>query len=379
MKHLRSLLVVTSITASSVAQVTPLGVLHNVDTVGASRGSNPVANFNPVTLFNRFDHENYTGWGYSTTNPGFREITGMHFFWQDQDASTQEAVSMVVYTEDPALPDYPLVSAPIATVGPMYPGPSTGSGAVAFEVTTAFATPILVPSTADVFLGITLHTAWNATITDGESIHMAAGSAGLASGLADLPGASAPAGLSIGGFYEASTLTLAYSAPLRRQWKIEPLLATPGGVATALHYGDTAHAAANTFPGTACMFSSQFPDSASPSLNAGRADDLGMMWRSSGIPDGTLVFFLADISPVFGPEVPLNAYAPGSVGALCLHSATLTVLGFSATASGQASHLIVWPPAARPFLPGLPVAQQAIALDSANGRFLAGPAQISTL
>jgi len=103
------------------------------------------------------------------------------------------------------------------------------------------------------------------------------------------------------------------------------------------------------------------------------------MWRSSGIPDGTLVFFLADISPVFGPEVPLNAYAPGSVGALCLHSATLTVLGFSATASGQASHLIVWPPAARPFLPGLPVAQQAIALDSANGRFLAGPAQISTL
>jgi hypothetical protein len=370
-----SLIALAALAAPALAQAT-LGITDNTNAMLSSRGSTAVANFNPVTVFNRIDREKYAGWGYSDANPGFREIHGVHYILQDQDASTAESFSVVIYTEDPARPDYPLVAAPIATIGPLSWG-GIGSGIAAYQITTTFGTPILVPAGADVFLGITLHTPFNATLTDGPSIQLTIGVPNSSTGQADLPGGSAPAGLTFGGYYEATSQTLAYSSPLLRQYYIDPILQT-GGVALVQHYGDALHPAANTHPGTGCMFSSQYPDSSSPSRNAGRADDIAMSWAAN-VPDGTLVFFLADVSLGFGPEVPLSAYAPGSTGALCLNAGSMTVLGFATTQTGLAYYQIVWGPAVRPYLPGLPLAQQGIALDAANGSFRAGPAQISIL
>jgi hypothetical protein len=372
MHPLASLVAIVALAAPTLAQAT-LGIIDNTDSMATSRGP---AYFTPVTVFNRIDKEKYAGWGYSDANPGFREILGMRYWIQDQDVSTPESYSVVVYTEDPAMPDYPLVAAPVATLGPFTFG-GVGSGPAAFEATQLFGTPILVPAAADVFVGITLHTPFNATWTDGPSVQLATGVLGAPSGRADLPGASAPAGLAFGGYYEPSSQTLAYSAPIVRQYMIDPILAT-GGVALVQHYGDALHPAANNHPGTGCMFSSQYPDSSSPSRNAGRADDIAMSWAAN-VPDGTLVFFLADVSLGFGPEVPLSAYAPGSTGALCLNAGSMTVLGFATTQAGRAYYQIVWGPAVRPYLPGLPLAQQGIALDAANGWFRAGPAQISIL
>lgn len=362
-----------ALTIPGMAQAT-LGIIDNTTSMFTSRGSSPVANFNPVTVWNRIDREKYAGWGHSDANPGFREVLGIRCRLQDQDIATVANFSVVFFTEDPAMPDHPLVTAPIATVGPLaFAAP--GSGGVANELTIFFGAPVLLPAGGDAFVGIALHDAFNAAFTDGLSVHGAGGAP--FSGTGDLPGGSAPIGLTFGGFYEATTQTVAYPSPLARQWMIDPILRV-GGVALVQHYGDAMHAAANTPPGTGCMFSSQYPDSVSPPRNAGRADDIAMSW-ASGVPDGTPVFFLADVALGFGPEVPLSLYAPGSTGALCLNPGSLTVLGFAPTQFGLAYYQIVWGPAVRPFLAGLPLVQQGIAFDAANGRFHAGPAQISIL
>ncbi len=365
-----------ALAASALAQAT-LGITDNVTSMASSRGSSSLANFNPVTVWNRIDKEKYAGWGYTDANPGFRTIRGMRYTLQDQDPTTQESYSLVFFTEDPARPNYPLVTAPVATVGPLPMFTASTSTPAAWVITTSFATPVLVPANADVFFGVELPTPFNANFTDGMSAHMVAGSVGHAGGLADYPGASAPVGLGFGGYYEATTQTLVYSAPLQRQYLFDPILEV-GGVALTQHYGDSLHLAANNYPGTGCMFSSQYPDSASPSLNPGRADDLAMSWASA-VADGTLVVFLADVAVTFGPEQPLSAYAPGSTGALCLNAQSMMVLGFSSTQGGKSAYQIVWGAAVRPLLPGLPLVQQGIAFDAANNRLVAGPAQISIL
>lgn len=371
-----SFLPLLALAAPALAQTT-LGITTNVSGMASSRGSTSLANFNPVTVWSRIDKEKYAGWGYTDANPGFRAIRGMTYTLQDQDPTTQESYSLVFFTEDPARPNYPLVTAPVATVGPL-PMFTAGSPApAAWVITTAFATPALVPANADVFFGVELPAPFNANFTDGMSAHMVAGSVGLVGGLADYPGASAPLGLGFGGYYEATTQTVAYSAPIRRQYLFDPILEV-GGVALAQHYGDSLHQVANNYPGTGCMFSSQYPDSASPPLNPGRADDLAMSWAGA-VADGTLVIFLADVTTTFGPELPLSTYAPGSTGALYLNAPSMMMLGFSTTQSGNAAYQIVWGAAARPLLPGLPLAQQGIAFDAANNRLLAGPAQISIL
>lgn len=377
MRPFFALVSLVALAAPALAQAT-LGITDNTTSMATSRGGVALANFNPVTVFNRIDREKYAGWGLSAASLGFREILGMRFKWQDQDPTTGESYSLVAYTEDPARPDYPLVAAPLATFGPFSGPPSGGASPVAFEITVTFGAPFLVPAAADAFVGITLHTPFNAGFTDGQSIHVAMGATGLANGQYDLPGGSAPAGLAFGGYYEATSQTVAYSTPLERQFLIDPILRT-GGVALVQHYGDGAHPAANTYPGTGCMFSSQYPDSASPSRNPGRADDIAMTWTAGAAPNGMLVVFLADVSPVFGPELPLSAYVPGSSGALCLNPASMAVVGFTTVQSGFAGNQIVWGASVRPFLPGLPLAQQGIALDTASGQLVAGPAQISIL
>jgi hypothetical protein len=374
---MRKLLPVVSLSLLAVPALAQdnFGVLRNVGVTYTSRGGAAAANTNPSVQFCRFDVDRYAGWGVNPANPGNREITGLHFFIQDQDLATQDSFSLVAYTEDPANLGYPNVAAPLATTGNFVLPIGTGAGA--YNLTANFANPVSVPSNADLYVGVSQNTAWATGTTDGCSIWATSGNGTAAT--TDRPGASAPTTApdnTYGGYFVPSTLVVAYSSS--RQFHIEPIIATAAGVASALHYADTLHPAANTAPGTSCMFSAQFPDGANPPLNAGRADDLGMTFVKTGIPDGSLVFWLVEVGSSFAPfEIPVSNFLAGSSGVLCLNLGNYQTVGFSVTASGVATNVLVFPGSARTSLAGLPLMQQAAALDLTTFLITAGPCSLS--
>lgn len=357
------------LTGTSVAQ----NNLSDFTNMGVTFTSRNGANFVAATIYTRIDREYHAGWGVDPAFPGTRTFSGLHFLIQDQDLSTVDTYSLTAYTELTA--DIPDTTTPLATTGTF--SLPVGVGVGAFNVTANFGTPINAPP-VDVFVGVTLPTGWNATVTDGLSIW--ATSSAVASVLRDEPGWSAPL-LSPANTYSGTFQPVAglqTDALLRQSW-VEPIIATPAGVATALHYADPVHAAANTSPGTTCMFSAHFPDSQSPPRNVGRADDLGMIFRHTGIADSTPVFFLLEISGTFGPEIPVSNFLAGSTGVACLNVASMMTVAFSLTTAGVASNVIVLPAAARTAIAGLPLIHQAAAFDTNAGVALAGPCSKQTL
>lgn len=372
-KHLS--LASLALLAGAVTAQNNMGLFANTDVTFTSRGGNAAANTNPSVQFTRIDVEKYAGWGVNATLPGTRNFTGLHFFIQDQDLATQDQFSVVAYSEDPALVGFPNAAAPIGTSGAFVLPVGTGAGA--YNVTANFATPVSAPAAADVYVGISQNNVWNAAVTDGLSIWAISGAGGTTA-TRDLAGFSAPVGSpanTYSGFFVPTPTTLAYSA--QRQFFIEPIVVGAGGVASALHYGDVLHVAAGNGAGTSCMFSSQYPDGASPSFNAGRADDLGMTFQMTGIPDNSLVFWLAEISGGFAPELPMSGFIPGSTGVTCVSFGAST-MGFSFTTAGVATHVLNIGLATRPLLQGVPFVQQSVALDTTTFLLHAGPCQMST-
>ncbi|MBK8101713.1 MAG: hypothetical protein IPK26_31915 [Planctomycetes bacterium] len=64
------------------------------------------------------DRADYVGWGKANGSPGVRQITGVTFQSTDNDGSSAQSWSVVIFTEDSANRGYPLVTAPVATFGP---------------------------------------------------------------------------------------------------------------------------------------------------------------------------------------------------------------------------------------------------------------------
>lgn len=351
-----------------------LGVYRNTTIGSPMRGAGAAPYTNPSVQWNRIDVERYGPWGYDLATPTMCTFTGLHCHIQDENGATSDTFSLVAFTADPALADFPLVAAPLMTTGALTL-PFVPFGASAWDASLNFATAAQAPAGADVFVGVSQHTAWGGSPIDGISIWTISG--GGAFGGVDLSGPAAPTtspGDTYAGWFVPSTGAMGYVP--RRQFCIEPILATAGGVASALHHNDPLHPAANVAPGTSCMFSGQFPDARLVPLNPGRADDLGMTFQKAGIPDGSPVFWLAELSATFAPPFSLAAYLPGSTGAVC--TAPGTTLGFTVTNAGLATHVVILPPAARALLPGVSILQQAVALDAGTFLLHAGPAQISS-
>ncbi|GAB4142391.1 MAG: hypothetical protein Fur0037_09590 [Planctomycetota bacterium] len=359
--------------AASLSAQDYLGLLNRTDTSYTSRGSTTIPNQNPSQVFGRMDHETYESWGYDPANPGMHRITGMHAYLQDQVGTTPETYSFLIYTEDASAPNFPDVTAPLGSVGPLPTPASSATGAVAWSLVASFATPILAPSTADVFLAVGLpQPASGVWPADGMSCH-ALYYVTTASGVFDLPGASHPTAppeeVGNGGWYVPNPPTgpipPTYTVTAR-QWKIEPIVLGATGLAGAIT-NQTSAALSNTAPGTSSQSSGLYPDAQNPPLNAGRVDDIANRWFMTSAGAGTPVLFFMGLGG-FGPEIPLNAMVPGSTGAVCLNMGFMSLLGFGLTSTtGEAYQVIAIPAPARSTIAGLAILHQAVGLNVATG------------
>lgn len=368
----KQLLIAVAVATSSLVAQNNLSNFLNMGTTFTSRNG---ANSVPATIYTRIDKEAYAGWGADVAQPGMRVISGLRFDIQDQDLATQDTFQLVIMTESTTA-DVPDTTTPVATTGNFVLPVGTGGGA--YLATANFTTPAAAPASADVFVGVSTTVGWSTGTTDGLSFW--ATSAAAASALRDVPGFAEPTttpGNTHSGAWVPSTST--HSFAVTRQSHIEPITTSPGGVCTALHYNDAVHANANTSPGTACMHSALSPDCENPPRTAGRADDVGMTFRQTGIADGSLAIFLVDIAPSFGPEIPLATFLPGAVGSLCVNQASVQSIAISFTATGTASNVIVFDPAARTYIAGIPLIHQVVAIDAVTGQAFASPCSKQTL
>ena len=353
MRARRSSLLVFASTAAiaTAAAQQPLGSTFRTTASTASRGALLGA---PGTLVARFDHDDYTGWGRTTTTPNRRVVRGVTFTAEDKDGATAESYTIHVYTEDLARPGFPDTTAPLLTIGPFL-NPVQPVGLAMFTISQLFANPLEVPADRDVFVGIGLGPAptWP---NDGFTVHCLLGAASMWP-VYDPPG-NAPIQNGSYGLAIDATGTQFYNS--RRQLLVDLLCDAPGGACTA-RSNQASFPIGNGAPGGGGFLSGLHPDVASPPRNAGRVDDPGFTFLDPTLPNGSAVFFLSDFGG-FGAEVPLTNFVAGSVGVFCLKSPTTSTLGLVQLSGGQASLVIPIGSAVRTVLQGLPLLYQAIAL-----------------
>jgi hypothetical protein len=317
----------------------------------------------PGILVARFDRDDYVGWGRTTAVPNRRAIHGVRFDAEDADGATPEGYSVVVYTEDPANPGFPLTAAPLRTIGP-FVNPPQPAGRAFFQTTHRFAPPVEVPADRDVFVGVRLDPA-NGWPLDGHTVQCVLGAPSRWP-IHDAPG---PAPIQHGSYGLTIQSTGAAAYATTRQLAIDLLCDAPGACCTAIT-NQQSYAISNSPPGAGGFLSALHPDAARPSRNPARADAPGFVFLDASLPNGTLIVFLADVG-AFGQEVPLAASLPGSVGVFCLNPAAVS-LGIALSANGQAARTLAIPAWIRPQLGAFPLTQQAIAL-LPNGTLRASP------
>ncbi|MBK8101040.1 MAG: hypothetical protein IPK26_28485 [Planctomycetes bacterium] len=342
--------VLPAVLAALPAQQQPIGSTFRTANSVNSRGG---VFSSQVTLIARFDRADYVGWGKANGLPGVRQITGVTFQSTDNDGSSAESWSVVIFTEDLANRGYPLVTAPVATFGP-FTNAVRPAGAAGFTHTITFA-PVSVPDGADVFVGVQLATV-SGWPTNGHAVNCLLGNP-TRWPTYDQPGAAPIEHMGYGLAWDGVSPPV-YNTP--RQLLIDILHDAPGAAATAIT-NQTSLAISNTAPGTGSFLSGLHPDATNPPFNPGRADDVSFVYLDTQMPNGTPVFFLADFGN-FGAELPFAGFVPGSIGALCLNPVTASTMGFQVLAGGQTSMGITIPAAIRPTLSGLALVRQAVAL-----------------
>lgn len=304
-------------------------------------------------LMQRFDASDITGYGVEPGSPGMHVIRGVVFVAQTFVSTNPVTISL--YTEDPARPDYPDLQHPLGGVGGLHP---TNFPTVN---TVIFPTPIAAPSGRDLFVafGIAAETQSFA----GSWLGFVRGTPSATSPY-DLAGPAMPTSPPEANsnllYRDLATDVLTYAG--RGQYFLDLLTTSPSGFVTAR----TNQAYQLGFPGITTLMSGLHPDAASPPLHPGRADDIGFVFADWGNTVGSAVTFLASFQG-FGPEVPLAHLVPGSLGALCLDPASTLVIGYGLLDNQHSAALLVPIPAAvRPILGGATFSQQAIGLGAAG-------------
>lgn len=312
-------------------------------------------------LIARFDADDAQGYGVEAAHPGMHVVHGVAIQWRDFGGSVPDGrCDVTLYPEDPARPNYPDLTNPIGGVLQVLP---RGTGL--FFDNVMFPTPLLVPEGVDLFVGVKI----NPTTFLGVRINHIPGSP--SSVPYDLAGPGMPTAPPEKNSYELfrdlTTNTLTYQP--RGQFMIDLLTRSPGGFATTLS-GQSSMAPSRTAPGVTTMLSGLHPDSASPPLHTGRADDVGFLFFEPTLGAGALVMFFGAFAN-FQPAVPLSTVIPGSIGGFCLDSTNLITNGFGVTDSvGRTFVMTPIPPGARATLNGLSWTQQAVAIDPVHGTLL---------
>lgn len=309
-------------------------------------------------LMQRFDADLVRGFGVEAAYPGQQIVHGVSIHGRDFGGSVPDGlVTVTLYTEDPANPDYPLLSQPLGSV----PGVALQSFPISLTYV-YFTPPVQVPVGRDLFVGVRVN-ATTSQIGGARLNQLPGGSGGTTYDLAGggMP-TSPPSANSFRLFRDLTTNTLTYQS--RGQYMIELLCTTPGGFPATLSNQPNY---SNGAPGATTMLSGLHPDAASPPLNPNRADEVGFLFYDPDLAVGSPVAFIASFSD-FGPVVALDTLVPGSVGGLCLDTTTLFPLSVATLSAGHdtfAQTLI--PPATRLVLQGQFWTQQAIGLDLAAG------------
>jgi hypothetical protein len=387
---MKKLLLAGAALAVCVPAQNRLGTFDNTGTTYASRGGVTQGNTNAVTLFVRIDKDRYAGWTTGAT-PGTRDFSGLNFVVQDENLASQETFNLVAYGESATQANFPAVANALSLTGNFVL--PIGAGAGAYNASANFATAISVPATSDVFVGLRLNAGWtftNGVPTNGLSVWDIRSATTPAGPQVDVPGRGRPLAPfdegTFGGYYVPSPLTgPAYLTNVAVMFKIQPIVPIAGGVATArtnqtqFHVESTATSVAGFTvqapgAGTACMLSGLFPDAASPPLNAGRVDEIGMIYinTATDVPPGSPVFFLIDLG-TFSTETQLSGFIPGSTGVTCLSLVTMQTLALGFMGTGICSHVATFPPAGRALLTGTSWMQQAVGFNTTTNAAHAGP------
>lgn len=360
--------------AASISAQEFVGLTFNCSAGFATRGSLSAA-AGAGELMLRIEASEIAGFCPGPT-AGSRAVSSIRLVVQDQDAlTTPESFGLVLYPEDPANAGFPLRSAGV-TAATALPGPAApASGTIAaVSLTVNFGTPLLLPGNGDLFVAAALPAApaWS---TDGLSLQGYFGQNVAGFTTFDLPGArqmtpGTTAALSYALTYTAATGLMNYNSS---RCLLIDLAGTRsnGGVVGAVT-NQASWPLSNTAPGSASPFSAHHPDAVAPPRNVGRADNISYTLFDSVRAPGTAIFFLVDLGS-FAPEVPMAQLIPGSTGMACLNLATVRSVGLDLTAGGMASRVLTVPTAARRAISGLPLLQQAIALDFSTGTAHAGP------
>lgn len=310
-------------------------------------------------LVQRFDADMIRGFGVEAAYPGQQVVRGVSIHGRDFGGSVPNGlVDVTLYTEDPANPDYPLLTQPLGSV--------TGVALQSFPFALTyvyFTPPVLAPVGGDLFVGVKV----NATTSQigGARLNLLPGI--VSSSLPyDLAGAgmptSPPSANSSRLFRDLTTNAMTYQS--RGQYMIELLTTAPGGFPATL---SNQTSISNPPPGATTMMSGLYPDAASPPLNANRVDDVGFVYVDPVLAIGSPVAFIASFAD-FGPVVALDTLVPGSVGGLCLEPSALFPLAVATLSTGHDAWVqTTIAPAVRPALHGQFWTQQAIGFDLTTG------------
>jgi hypothetical protein len=318
---LRTFLPFVGLALPAVAQTAPFhGFLLNWDrpTVGAHFDQVTRWNVTAESNMNRVDTDDYVDWG---KNPaGDVVLRGFAGWLFDSNYQTAESFSFVGHAEDPANPNFPLLTAAFTVPNlPMPPG-VTGN---AYLVTATLNAPVTVPGSGDVFIGVGLPALvvptqpydglWIGSITrtqTGLTIFDEPGPAGQVGGTVARDDYNCAISNGTAQYAPSSATSLSQIA-----FDVAVDNGGIGGVALA-ETNQTSLTPSNAPFGTSDFLSGLHPDI--NGLNPGRADNIGF-----GITHHT------GQMPVGSPVIVMLALGPSTLGSLPLG----TLTGFNPTAS----------------------------------------------
>jgi hypothetical protein len=370
---LSALVLSPALLAQTAPTPEPLGTTASVNVSATSRGSNGGS---AGAMLNRMEYDQYRAWGQdgSPKSLAFRTIHGFKANLQDQDASTQQKLDWVGYSEDSSNANFPDPAGLIFTSSQAWPFTAT-SGITSATIVSIFKTPVQVPAKGDVFVGLeTDAVAGAGWPTDGVSVNITLGYQPTSSfTVFDLGGPALGTTGPRNTYGYSWIMPAASNPPLAngpRQYLIDPLVLGGTGAATAVT-NQTSFTSSNAAPGTTSFLSALNPDIKDPPLNATRADDIGYLVEHTLAAGNPVVFALA---AKFAPfDIPLGA---GS-GVLSLDLGTFFIAGAavgSAAPANQASIVYALPAAFRKDKNIAQIAQQAFIF--ANNSIIACPATV---
>ena len=315
----------------------------------------------PEEILSRIDSDDYVGIGVDAANPGTINITGSVAVLADFDLSTQQDFFFTVRTQGaPNSPD--VTNPPLTRVGPVNFAIGTGGAGAVFRVN--FGTPVSAPAGQDVFVGVEVPA--EVAPPPSNDLLWVYSLSGTGGSVFDIGGPAIDTSSAFTDTYR-HTFRLSPAGSFitsRGLWLIDPIVAGPGGVCTAIT-NQASLASSNAAPGVASPMSGLHPD-VNDFNTTGRADEPGFLFRDAAYANQNVIFILSGLGLAASPTA-LGSLIPGSSGSYCFNDPAggAFVAGVVANNDGVASINVPLDAAARASLggSGLDLQWAAIATD----------------